>query len=167
VFLGPLLIVVPVIVIILVVAQARARRDRHRVELQKAILERVGSVKDLAEFLTTEQGERFLSTLSPSHFGRERFRLVSVRVGVVLLTIGVFLMVALHSTVFGDLGDTPPPALWLGMVLLVGQWEAERRIRRPIELMEPFELAAGLAAAVLLLAWSVPSAFEWWPRLAF
>jgi hypothetical protein len=119
VFLGPLLIVVLVIVIIVVVAQARARRDRHRVELQKAILERVGSVKDLAEFLTTEQGERFLSTLSPSHFGRERFRLVSVRVGVVLLTIGVFLMVALHSTVFGDLGDTPPPALWLGMVLLV------------------------------------------------
>jgi hypothetical protein len=50
---------------------------------------------------------------------------------------------------------------------LVRQWEAERRIRRPIELMEPFELAAGLAAAVLLLAWSVPSAFEWWPRLAF
>jgi len=108
-----------VIVAVVVTYLERSRREKHRVELQKAILERVGSVKDLAEFLTTEQGERFLSTLSPAHFGPQRFRLASVRVGVVLLTIGVFLMVALHSTIFGNFGNTPPRPLLLGMLLLI------------------------------------------------
>ena len=32
---------------------------------------------------------------------------------------------------------------------------------------EPLELAAGVMAAGLLLAWSLPSAFEWIPRLIF
>ena len=34
-------------------------------------------------------------------------------------------------------------------------------------MMEPLEIAARLAAAVLLLAWSVPAAFDWVPRLLF
>ena len=38
---------------------------------------------------------------------------------------------------------------------------------RPIDLMEPIEIAAGIAAAALLLFWSVPSAFDWLPRLMF
>ena len=50
---------------------------------------------------------------------------------------------------------------------LIRKWEAQRRAMRPIELMEPLEIAASLAAAVLLLAWSVPSAFDWVPRLLF
>jgi hypothetical protein len=50
---------------------------------------------------------------------------------------------------------------------LIRKWEAQRRIMRPIELMEPFEVATAVAAAVLLLAWSVPSAFDWVPRLMF
>ena len=50
---------------------------------------------------------------------------------------------------------------------LIRKWEAQRRIRRPIELMEPFEIFATAAAAVLLLFWSVPSAFDWIERLMF
>lgn len=50
---------------------------------------------------------------------------------------------------------------------LIRQWNAERQIRRPIEVMEPIELVAGLAAAVLLLFWSMPSAFDLLPRLSF
>ena len=50
---------------------------------------------------------------------------------------------------------------------LIRKWEAQRRIRRPIELMEPFEMAATAAAAVLLLFWSVPSALDWVERLVF
>jgi len=50
---------------------------------------------------------------------------------------------------------------------LIRNWEAQRRIRRPIELMEPFEIVATAAAAVLLLSWSVPSAFAWVERLIF
>ena len=95
----------------------RILRDRQRVELQKTILERVGSVKDLAEFLTTEQGERFLGTLAPTHFRTHDRTLWSVRVGVVLFTIGVFLMVMLHTL---PLGGDEPRLLLLGTLLLIG-----------------------------------------------
>lgn len=56
--------------------------------------------------------------------------------------------------------------LWL-KARLIRQWDAQRKVRRPIDVMEPVELAAGVMAAGLLLAWSVPSAFEWIPRLIF
>lgn len=109
-----------IIVVICVVYLERSRREKHRTELQKAILERVGSVKDFAEFLTTEQGERFLASLAPAQFTRPTLRSVgSVRFGVVALTVGAFLMFALHSTVFGSFGRTPPPPLLLGSLLLV------------------------------------------------
>jgi hypothetical protein len=56
--------------------------------------------------------------------------------------------------------------LWL-KARLIRQWDAQRKVRRPLDVMEPIELAAGVMAAGLLLAWSVPSAFEWIPRLIF
>jgi hypothetical protein len=121
-FFGPLLLGVLTILLIVVVALERARREKHRLELQKAILERVGSVKDLAEFLTTDQGERFLGSLSPTHFRPQRRSLLAVRVGVVFLTIGIFLMGGLHSTYFGSFGEgdmNPPRVLLMAALLLV------------------------------------------------
>jgi hypothetical protein len=56
--------------------------------------------------------------------------------------------------------------LWV-KARLIRQWDAQRRVRKPIELMEPVELGAGLMAAGVLLGWTVPSAFEWIPRLIF
>jgi hypothetical protein len=56
--------------------------------------------------------------------------------------------------------------LWV-KARLIRQWEAQRKVRMPIDVMEPVELAAGVIAAGLLLFWSVPSAFEWIPRLIF
>jgi hypothetical protein len=95
-------------------------REKQKLELQKAILERVGSVKDLAEFLTTEQGERFLGTLAPAHFRTHHRTLWSVRIGVVLLTVGTCLMIGLHTSVFGATGgDSKPKALLLGILLLI------------------------------------------------
>ena len=73
------------------------------------------------------------------------------------------------------LGDVPvdvsskvPGAdvLWF-KAQLIRRWDAQRRIERPMDLMEPIELAAGAIAAGLLLSWSVPSAFDWLPRLLF
>jgi hypothetical protein len=46
--------------------------------------------------------------------------------------------------------------LWV-KARLIRQWQAQRKVWRPIEVMEPLELAVGLMAAGLLLAWSVPS----------
>jgi hypothetical protein len=56
--------------------------------------------------------------------------------------------------------------LWL-KARLIRQWDAQRKVRRPIEVMEPVEVAAGVMAAGFLLFWSVPSAFDWIPRLIF
>lgn len=56
--------------------------------------------------------------------------------------------------------------LWL-KARLIRQWEAQRKVRMPIDVMEPVEIAAGVMAAGFLLFWSVPSAFEWIPRLIF
>lgn len=50
---------------------------------------------------------------------------------------------------------------------LIRQWEAQRKVRRPVEVMEPVEIAAGMIAAGFLLFWAVPSAFDWIPRLIF
>lgn len=50
---------------------------------------------------------------------------------------------------------------------LIREWDAHRKVQLPIDVMAPLEIAAGAAAAVLLLAWSVPSAFSWLPRLGF
>lgn len=119
-FLGQLLLGALIIAIVVVAVLERSRRERHRLELQKAILERVGSVKDLAEFLTTEQGQRFLGTLAPAHFRPHHRGLWTVRVGVVVLTVGVFLMVALHAPIFGSPVDMSlPPALLLAILLAI------------------------------------------------
>lgn len=108
------------LVIIVTAAAMRAQREKHRVELQKAVLERVGSVKDFAEFLTTEQGERFLDRLSPPHFSPHHRSLWAVRVGIVLLIVGLFLMVSLHTIPLGPPGEqTSPRPLLLGILLLI------------------------------------------------
>ena len=109
-----------VVLLIVLAAIDRWRRDKHRLELQKTILERVGSVKDLGEFLTTAQGERFLGTLAPPQF-RPQLRAVSaVGTGIVFLVVGMFLMFALHTTFFGvPVSGTPPPPLLMGVLLLI------------------------------------------------
>ena len=114
------LVFVFVVLLIVLAAIDRWRRDKHRLELQKTILERVGSVKDLGEFLTTAQGERFLGTLAPPQF-RPQLRTVSaVGTGIVFLVVGMFLMFALHTTFFGvPVSGTPPPPLLMGVLLLV------------------------------------------------
>ncbi len=65
-----------------------------------------------------------------------------------------------------DISSGVPGAdvLWL-KAQLIRRWESQRRIQRPLDLMEPIEIAAAAAAVVLLLFWSVPSAFNWVPRL--
>lgn len=119
-------LVLPLIAAVVIVAMCvlyleRSRREKHRVELQKAILERVGSVKDFAEFLTTEQGERFLRSLAPAQFTSPKRRsLTAVKFGINVLTVGLFLNVALHSNFFGSFGEkTPPRPLLMGALLLV------------------------------------------------
>jgi hypothetical protein len=109
-----------VVLLIVLAAIERWRRDKHRLELQKTILERVGSVKDLGEFLTTEQGERFLGTLAPPQFRPQLRSFSAIATGIVFLVVGLFMMFALHTRFLGmPSSRTPPPALLLGLLLLV------------------------------------------------
>ena len=39
---------------------------------------------------------------------------------------------------------------------LLKKWEAERRARSPLDIVQPIEIAGGLIAAGLLLYWSLP-----------
>jgi hypothetical protein len=48
-----------------------------------------------------------------------------------------------------------PVALWTKAKLLQ-RWDAERRAQRPLDIMQPIEIAGGLVAAGLLLYWSLP-----------
>jgi hypothetical protein len=40
---------------------------------------------------------------------------------------------------------------------LLARWDAERKVQKPLDMMELVQFAAGLVAAGLLLAWSLPS----------
>ena len=64
--------------------------------------------------------------------------------------------------------NTPPgtgprlPAadvVWLKAQLL-RRWEAERTVQTPLDVMEPVQFAAGLAAAAMLVAWPLMSWME-------
>ena len=47
-------------------------------------------------------------------------------------------------------------ALWVKAQMLE-RWEAERRVQAPLDVVEPFQIAAGLVAAGILLFWSLPA----------
>jgi hypothetical protein len=40
---------------------------------------------------------------------------------------------------------------------LLRRWESERRVVAPLEVIEPVQIAAGLAAVVALAMWAVPA----------
>jgi hypothetical protein len=70
--------------------------------------------------------------------------------------------VAAFMSRVADLGSpdsrSPVPdaaALWCKAMLL-RKWDAERRARRPLDIMQPIEIAGGLIAAGLLAYWSIP-----------
>ena len=64
----------------------------YRLELQKTILERVGSVKDLGEFLTTEQGEETPAPWRRRSFVRSCASCRPSRLSIMFLVVGMFLM---------------------------------------------------------------------------
>jgi hypothetical protein len=52
--------------------------------------------------------------------------------------------------------SSEPMRLWWKAQLLQ-RWDAERRALAPLDIMERVEIIAGLAAAVVLLAWAAPT----------
>jgi hypothetical protein len=52
----------------------------------------------------------------------------------------------------------PSPLWWKAQ--LIRRWDAERRAQAPLDLIERIEIVAGLAAAAVLLVWTVPMVFR-------
>jgi len=51
-----------------------------------------------------------------------------------------------------------PAQLWFKAKLLA-QWDAERRVQRPLDIMQQIEIGGGVVAAGLLIYWSLPYLF--------
>ena len=43
---------------------------------------------------------------------------------------------------------------------MLRRWDAERKAQAPLDVMEPIQIAAGIAAAVVLFVWSLPSLIQ-------
>ena len=56
-------------------------------------------------------------------------------------------------------GVPDPSVLWVKAQLL-RRWDAERKAQAPLDVMEPVQIAAGLAAAAVLFVWSLPSLLQ-------
>jgi len=49
--------------------------------------------------------------------------------------------------------------LWVKAQML-RRWDAERKAQAPLDVMEPIQIAAGIAAAAVLFVWSLPSLIQ-------
>ena len=52
-----------------------------------------------------------------------------------------------------------PGVLWVKAQML-RRWDAERKAQAPLDVMEPIQIAAGIAAAAVLVIWSLPSLIQ-------
>jgi len=73
--------------------------------------------------------------------------------------ISVF-MAALEARAPDAAPRLPDADVLLVKAQLLRRWDAERRVQAPLDAIEPIQIIAGLAAAALLLFWSLPSLFR-------
>ena len=66
-------------------------------------------------------------------------------------------MSSLASSVPARIPQMPDPAMLWVKAQMLRRWDEERRAQAPLDVMEPVQIAAGLAAAAVLFAWSFPS----------
>lgn len=52
-----------------------------------------------------------------------------------------------------------PGVLWVKAQML-RRWDAERKAQTPLDVMEPIQIAVGIAAAAVLFVWSLPSLLQ-------
>ena len=82
-------VLVLVVWAISIFVNARTRREVQRLELHTRLLDRVGSTREFAEFLATDNGQRFLDAITPPAT-RPQWRLVwGLQGGIVLMAVGL------------------------------------------------------------------------------
>ena len=69
-------------------------------------------------------------------------------------------MATLANTVPARMPRVPEPGVLWVKAQMLRRWDAERKAQAPLDVMEPVQIAAGLAAAAVLFVWSLPSLLQ-------
>jgi hypothetical protein len=69
-------------------------------------------------------------------------------------------MKKLASTVPHRMSRVPDASVLWVKAQMLRRWDAERKAQAPLDVMEPIQIAAGLAAAAVLFVWSLPSLLQ-------
>jgi hypothetical protein len=69
-------------------------------------------------------------------------------------------MERLANTVPARMSQVPEPGVLWVKAQMLRRWDAERKAQAPLDVMEPVQIAAGLAAAAVLFVWSFPSLLQ-------
>ena len=135
-------------VTIIVEAVRRQRQLRLATEFHGRLLERIGSVKELAEFLSSEGGARFLDSLTIERAGRPQTRILqALQSGIVLGALGVGLLAITWIRSFSveardDLMLFAAAALSVGVGLLLSA-AASYVVSKRLRLLDDNEKAHG------------------------
>ena len=66
----------------------------------------------------------------------------------------------LANTSPAKLSQVPDASVLWVKAQMLRRWDAERKAQAPLDVMEPIQIAAGIAAAVVLFVWSLPSLIQ-------
>jgi hypothetical protein len=69
-------------------------------------------------------------------------------------------MAKLAGTVPQRTSQVPDAGMLWVKAQMLRRWDAERKAQAPLDVMEPVQIAAGLAAAAVLFVWSLPSLLQ-------
>jgi hypothetical protein len=98
----------------------RREQIRSQAEMQRQLLERLGSTRELAEFLRTPEGERFFEMFERVGFNTQNQMMRWIRPGVILLVLGVALaVIGIIEHPGGDTAGSPAERV-LGSVSMSG-----------------------------------------------
>ena len=69
-------------------------------------------------------------------------------------------MTRLANAVPPQMSQVPDPGVLWVKAQMLRRWDAERKAQAPLDVMEPIQIAAGIAAAAVLFVWSLPSLIQ-------
>ena len=69
-------------------------------------------------------------------------------------------MTRLGNAVPSQMSHVPDPGVLWAKAQMLRRWDAERKAQAPLDVMEPIQIAVGIAAALVLFVWSLPSLIQ-------
>jgi hypothetical protein len=111
-----------VILVVFIVARAYTARSEHRLQAHGKMLDRFGNSAEFVSFLRTEEGRRYLDTVSMGPRKTQKAKILgAVRTGVVIVILSVGLMAVSFLVGFEHPTGEPPFVIgFLGLFLGAG-----------------------------------------------